>query len=180
MKNFKLVLNGFLLAVVALLIGCAASNKMIPKQPLNMSLESYKNFGVYVESAVTVDVEKELTDLRCLILSRIIELGFFNKIILKDDVKPGENTLIVNVKITKIRKVSRRARFFLGSFAGKASMTAKLLFVDANSNKILGTYTVIGSSGNHDFSGGTQKAVKKTTEAIAEIISDNYNKSISP
>jgi hypothetical protein len=179
MKTFKLVLNGFLFAACILLIGCAASNKMIPNQPLIMSLDSYKNFSVMVESDGTEHVEKELSDLRCLVLSRIIELNLFDKIILKDDMVPEEKTLLVHVKITKIRKVSGRTRFFLGSFAGKASVTSELLFVDANSNKTIGIYTVIGRSGNHDFSGGTHDAVKKTTEAITDIISNNY-KSIGP
>lgn len=176
MKNYKFSLGSFSLVVLlAFLIACAASSTMVPEQPLATSLKAYTNFILSVESEVTEDVEKELNDLRGLVLSKVMSLNVFDKVQLQEDAESEEGTLLVDVKITDIRKVSKGTRFWLGAFAGQASMTTRLLFADAFTGDRLGIYTVTGSSGGMGYSGGTSDAVEKTIEAIADIISNNYN-----
>ena len=76
--------------------------------------------------------------------------------------------------ISEIKKVSGAKRFSLGSFAGRAKIKADITFIDAEAQVTIGSYTITGESGNTDFSGGTGDAIEKTSEAIVEIIQENY------
>ena len=72
--------------------------------------------------------------------------------------------------------MSAGARFMLGAFAGKATMTTDVDFIDAASGKTLGSYSIKGKSGGTGVSGGTSDAVKKAAEGIAQVISENFGK----
>ncbi len=198
MKKCKF-LKSYLFIILILLISCASS-QITPEKPLSVGLNNYRNFVLSVKPMVTEDVEKELFDLRGLVLSKVMSLNVFDKVeLLKDakpedteptepepadaepteakpeDAEPEERTLLLEILITDIRKVSSGSRFWLGAFAGEARMTNKLLFIDAATNERLGEYSVTGSSGGSGFSGGTNEAINKTIEAIVEVISNNYN-----
>jgi hypothetical protein len=173
MKTFRCLI-GFSLFILMFLISCASS-QITPEQPLSASLNAYKNFVISVEPEVTEDVEKEMSDLSGLVLSKVMALNVFDKVVLKDEEELEENSLLLRIIITDIRKVGSASRFWLGAFAGEAHMTNKLLFIDYAANDTLGEYSVTGRSGGSAFSGGTNEAINKTLEAIVEVISDNYN-----
>ena len=160
MKNGKFG-GSYLFIILLLLISCASS-QITPEQPLSTGLNAYKNFVISVEPEVTEDVEKEMSDLTGLVLSKVMALNVFDKVELKSGEDFEENTLLLRIIITDIRKVSSASRFWLGAFAGEARMTNKLLFVDAATNETLGEYSVTGSSGGSGFSGGTNEAINKT------------------
>ncbi|MCK4371914.1 MAG: hypothetical protein KAW61_02155, partial [candidate division Zixibacteria bacterium] len=84
-----------------------------------------------------------------------------------------DGVLQVNAEVTKVKKVGGTERFMLGAFAGKASMTATVVFLEPASLDTLGSYTVTGKSGGTGMSGGTKSAVGKTAQAIVQLISDN-------
>jgi hypothetical protein len=198
MKVCKYVM-GFLFIGMMLLVSCASS-QITPEKPLSAELGNYRNFVLSVEPMVTEDVEKELSDLRGLVLSRVMSLNVFDKVellqdtvseeieheeaepkdtvtedIAPEDTEPEESTLLLRILITEINKVSSASRFWLGAFAGEARMTNKLLFVDALTGEKLGEYTVTGHSGSTAYAGGTNEAIEKTVEAIVKIISNNFN-----
>jgi hypothetical protein len=171
MKSYKIYLT---LLVVILVAGCTSTFQMTPKSPLNAKLNNYNKVYLSVESNVTDDVEKELSDLRGLTLSKILSLNAFNKVQLASatDVY-NKGSLLLKVTISDVRKVSGANRFMLGAFAGKASMNVYIEFIDALKNKSIGSYTATGSSGGTGYSGGTSDAVKKTVEAIMDVIKNN-------
>lgn len=208
MKNCKFV--GSCLSIILLLLISCAHSQVVPEKPLSVGLNNYRNFLLSVKPMVTEDVEKELSDLRGLVLSKVMSLNVFDKVELlydtepeeaepedtvpedaepedtvleevkpeeiePEEIEPEESTLLLEILITEINKVSSASRFWLGAFAGEARMTNKLLFIDAGTNEKLGEYTVTGSSGSSGFAGGTNEAIDKTVEAIVEIISNNFN-----
>jgi hypothetical protein len=165
-----------LLLIIAVLAGCTAKTGMVPIEPLTADLSPYTKVVITTETMVTEDVSQEMTDLEQLTLTKLQELGTFEDIRLGDTEDTAEGTLKVRIVIAKIKKVSGGARFMLGAFAGRASMTTDVFFIDTMSGKELGSYTITGQSGGTGVSGGTSDAVKKTAEGIAKIISENYGK----
>ena len=119
-------------------------------------------------------MEKEITDLEYMVANNIKELNIFQDVTLGDYSETSESTLLVKLSIMKIKKVGGFERFMLGAFAGKASMTTDVVFVDAASGKELGSYSVTGQSGGTGVSGGTSDAVREAAEGVAKVISENF------
>lgn len=166
---------GFI-ALQALLVGCSSRSTMVTVQPLVANLGTYSSVVLSVQSAVTDDVKKEMSDLEGLALSKIKALNLFQNTQLGDGTGAQPGTLIVKASITKIKKVSGTTRFLLGAFAGRASMTTDVLVIDAADGKTLGSYSITGQSGGTGVSGGTSDAVQKAAEGIADILLKNYKK----
>ncbi len=162
--------------IIALLLslyigGCAASFEFGTRQPLKAKLGEYKTLVLKVESSVTENIDKELNDLRGLTVSQIMSLNAFKNVQLAGSTDNyGEGTLLVRMVIADINKVSASERFWLGAFAGQASMQIDVTLVDAASKKLLGSYAAKGSSGGTGYSGGTADAVEQTVTAVVEII----------
>jgi hypothetical protein len=125
-------------------------------------------------SNVAEDVEKERTDLEGLALAKIKALNMFQSVQLGDGAGAQAGTLIATASISKIKKVGGVKRFFMGAFAGRASMTTDIMFVDGESQREIGSYSITGQSGGTGVSGGTSDAVKKAAEGIADLLAKNY------
>jgi hypothetical protein len=81
----------------------------------------------------------------------------------------GENrSLTIKVDATKVRKVSTFKRLFLVYFAGRAKVTARVLFVDSRSGDELGSYTIsgFGSLFSHGGDEDSFTAVRRCAEGI--------------
>ncbi len=163
-----------LLPVLALLASCA-SFSTIPV--LNMEHRSdfpYERIVLDVNPATAEDVMEQTTDLQIRVVEELDEIAQIPEVRLAHpDVAPG-NALVVQVSIQRMRKVSGVARFFFGAFAGKASMTTGVTFVDANTNETLGIYEITGKSGGSGMSGGTDDAVVQAAEGIVGIICETF------
>lgn len=174
MKIFKIFLWCVFLISVATFMGCAAKSQMVPNLNLDTNLSNYPICVFSVESHVTQDINKELDELKSEIFEKISLLGVFRSIQFASDCEKAEGCLLVVISISDIKKVSGAKRFFLGAFAGRANVKADITFIDAATQETIGSYTVIGESGGTGLSGGTADAIRKTSEAIAKIIKDNY------
>jgi hypothetical protein len=168
MRKKSMALAGFL--VVAL--GCAGS-RMATFRPLDTDLRPYSSFAFAVETKVTEDVTMEMTALEEQVILKVKELTLFQAVTLGEPEQPSEATLFVKAVISQIKKVSGSKRFFMGAFAGKASMTTDIFFIDAATGETLGAYSVTGESGGTGVSGGTNEAILKAAEGIAQIISEH-------
>jgi hypothetical protein len=167
----RLIEVSVVLALLVTLGGCTAGFKMVPVNPLmEGGLRTYSSVVLSVESGVAEDVQKEMNDLQALAIEKIKALGIYQSAQLGEAADAGEGTIIVKATISKIRKVSGFARFMAGAFAGKASMTTDVSFIDAPSKKVIGTYSITGESGGTGYSGGTSDAVKKAAEGIADVL----------
>lgn len=166
----------YILIIILLIAGCTASSRMVSVKDLDTDLNIYSSIVISVESYVAEDVTKEITDLEMLVAEKVNEIGLFQNIILADTTDAPENTLLVRLAITQIKKVSSGKRFMLGAFAGRATMTTDILFLDLASGKKLGSYLVTGESGGTGISGDTSDAVKKAAEGVTELISQNFGR----
>lgn len=156
--------------------GCAAGFNTMPIQELEPAPTI--PFGVVrvdVIPALAEDATQELTDLEIQLMEGFKELGAVNKVVLEHPGTETENSLLVRVTVSNLKKVSQTSRFFLGSFAGKAEMTALVDFIDGNDGSELGKYKIVGSSGGSGFAGGTEDAITQTVEAIIGIFAENYS-----
>lgn len=173
MKKYSVMLISTFLFTF-FLIGCASSVLLIRK-PLETKLNQYSNFIFSAETSVAEDVNEEITDLEVTVINRVKGLNLFKSTELGDGKNAKEGSLIIKAVITDINKVSGTARFFLGAFAGKASMTIDVSFIDAKTGNSIGEFNITGKSGGTGYAGGTSEAIEMTADKIAEVISQNYN-----
>lgn len=178
MRKIKTITVPALLLATMILTSCAGTY-MTLRQPFETDLGPFSSFVFSVESNVTDDVTKEMADLEERVLSKVKSLNLFQNVELGDEPEPTQGKLHVTATITHIKKVSGMTRFFLGVFAGKASMTTDVIFLDAATGKAIGSFSVTGESGGTGLSGGTSDAVEKTAEGIAGLISKNYKGGIT-
>jgi hypothetical protein len=174
MKVFKIFKCCVFLISITIFMGCSSRSKMAPNLALETDLSQYPICVFSVEAQVTEDIDKELNELKSRILQGISELNIFRSIQFARACEKSEGCLQVNVLISEIKKVSGSKRFSLGSLAGRAKMKADITLIDGTNQETIGSYTVTGESGNTDFSGGTGEAIRKTSEAIVEVIQENY------
>ncbi len=172
MKKYYAVLSSALL--FALFLGGCASSEVLVKKPVETKFNQFSNFVLAVESNVTEEVADEITALEVNVMNRVRGLNLFQTTKLGIDENLPEGTLIVKATITDINKVSGTARFFLGAFAGQASMTINMQFIDGATNNVIGEIDVTGKSGGTGYAGGTNEAIDKAAEAVADVVTQNY------
>ncbi len=156
-----------------ILAGCAGSH-LIAVHPFEQKLNPYRAVYFSTESMTVEDINKEIFTLEEQVVTRLKNMAIFEQALLGECENQCEKALNVKAVITGIKKVSGSARFWGGAFAGKASLTADVIFADGVTGDTLGVYTVTGKSGGTGVSGGTESAVKKTAQAITELIYTNY------
>jgi hypothetical protein len=83
--------------------------------------------------------------------------------------------LAADKPVSEIDKVGRAKRLFLREWAGRASLTADVEYIDGNTGIVMGRYEVVGRSGNNEFTGVTGRAVEKTAEAIVAVMAEGYS-----
>lgn len=155
------------------LVGCAGTN-LTAILPLEQSLSPYKTLYFSAEPMTTENIDNEIIDLEQRVVSDLNDKVASEWALIGTCTDSCENAILVKAMITDIRKVSSSARFFGGVFAGKASMTADVVFVDAVRKDTVAVYTVTGKSGGTGVSGGTESAVYHTAKAIVELIQSHY------
>jgi hypothetical protein len=174
MKAFKIFVWCVLLIGIAAFAGCSATSQTKPNFALATGQNKYPVCAFSVESNLNEDLDKELIELKSEILKRVSHLDIFRSIQFTKEYEKEEGCLLVVVSISEIKKVSGAKRFSLGAIAGRAKIKADITFIDAAAQETIGSYTVTGKSGNSDYSGGTGEAIRKTAEAVVEIIQENY------
>ena len=163
----------FVVPVLALACGCAGTT-MVPIKALDDNLATYNTVVVSVKSKVAEDVDDQLDDLREETIARISKLKLFDLVTFADGAQANPGHLWIDISITQARKVGGASRFWLGMFAGKASMTTETKFIDAVTGDILGVYKIKGETGSTGSSGTTSQAVEKTADGIVKVIKEKY------
>ena len=176
MKVSKIFVYCVFLTSLTISMGCAARSTTVPNIILETNLSQYPVCVFSVESQVTEDMDKELNELKSKILYGISELNVFRSIQFSRACEKPEGCLHVRVTISEIKKVSGSKRFSLGSLAGRAKIKADVTLMNTATQETIGAYTVTGESGNTDWSGGTNEAIGKISEAIIAVIQQNYIK----
>jgi len=177
MRKTSFVTMTTLLACICL-FGCAGS-QMVARQPLETDLSSFSSLSFTVESGVADDVTKEKADLEKQVVEKLKLLNLFSQVQIENPSQTSPNNLLVKVTISNINKVSGTTRFFAGAFAGQASLTADIAFIDVKAGKTLGSFFVTGKSGGTGMSRGTGDAVKKTADGIVNLIAQHRKANVA-
>ncbi len=163
-----------LLPLLLLLASCASVNTIPVMTMEPIGGFPYESIVLDVVPATAENTREQTTDLEIRVAEELRDVEQIPEVRLAHpDVEPG-NALVVKVSIKGIRKVSGVSRFFLGAFAGKASMNTEVTFVDGPTEKTLGIYEITGKSGGSGVSGGTDEAVVQTADGIVDIICETY------
>jgi len=165
------------LAPVAVLLacvlfgGCSAGFRAVAVDPIPPSQPfEYTSVVVSARSLMVDQTDEEMSDLKVAIVDQLEKLSGMPPITLEHEGSNHANALLIEVVVDDLRKVSGEQRFWLGSMAGRANMSASINFRNGDSEEALGQYRVTGESGGSGFSGGTSDAVLKTAQGIKEIM----------
>ena len=173
MKKYSIIIiSTFLFGFI--LIACGASSELSIEKPLETKLNQYSIFIFSAESSVAEDVKEEIIVLEKAVMDRVKDLNLFNSTVFGYGKNANEESLIVRAVITEINKVSGLSRLLIGAFAGSASMTIDVSFIDAKTGNSIAEFNITGESGSTGYSGGTSEAIEMTAEKIAEVISENF------
>lgn len=150
------------------LASCAGTTQ-IEREPVTAALTRYQAIALTVDETVDEDVTEEMKELQERVVAAVESLHSFTKVTAADAATAPQPCLRVEATIKKVRKVSDSARFWSGAFAGKASLTAEVRFLD-EAGTSLGCYEITGTSGSTGFSGGTGDAVANVAKDVASLI----------
>ncbi|UCG86268.1 MAG: DUF4410 domain-containing protein [Gemmatimonadota bacterium] len=173
MSRLSLRNGTVLLPLLMMSGGCTATFQTTPIQPLQRAGDLHIHIAS-VESNVPEDISREISDLEVELVDRFRALDAVSQVSLGGVPGEHEDAVLVRVSISGIRKIGGARRFFLGEWAGRASMTADVEFIDGDSGIVLGRYEVVGRSGNTKYLGVTGDAVAKTAEAILAVMAEGY------
>ena len=174
MANCVLLRGLALCLLVPALGGCTATFQTTPIKPLERASTLHVHIAS-IESDLNENISQEIADLEVELVDRFRALDVVSQVTLGGAPGLHANAVSVRISISEIRKVSGAKRFFLGEMAGRASMTADVEFIDGESGIVLGSYEVVGRSGNTKYAGVTGDAVEKTAEAILAIMAEGYS-----
>jgi len=152
-------------------VAACGSTRLTPRLVLEQPLTQYRTVHFAAEAAVAEDVSKQLSDLEEKVLKQLTKEELFQTVLLGKCTDSCSNAVNVIAMLTDIRKVSSFARIMIGMWAGKATMTSEVNFVDGASGRILGTYYVHAEDANQ---GDTGSLVSRTAKAIVKLIKTNF------
>lgn len=167
------------LAVGCLILAGCAQSVFVPTMAMEKQLNDYATVYFTSTSHTAEDITQELIIFEEETVKKIEKLKLFTDIWQGHCNANCGRTLQVQATVTSIKKVSGGARFFLGMFAGEASLEATMYVTDASNTDTLGVYEVKGTSGSTGFSGTTKSALQKAGQAIANILKENFT-SVAP
>jgi len=170
MRRRSLVQKTVLLPLLLALGGCAVpAADITPIQPLESAASiDYRVIYINVESSAPSDLTKDVAEIAFQLSERIRELNAVPQVIQSDHSQVADNELLIRLTISNLRKVGWVKQFFLGVFAGKASMSSTAEFVDGNTNELIGSYELRGEGP------GTGNAIWLTIEAVVDLLKENY------
>lgn len=172
MKN--LTLSSIVLLLLGLFLFGCASSEMVTKKSLGMKLNNFNTLYFSAESVIPDSLTQEIANFNDTFMKCIKEANMFKDVQLGNFNKAADGTLIVKAEITDINRVGSMSHFLIGMWAGKASMTVDLSFIDSATGNVIGSFEVTGKSGNNAYAGGTGSAIDKTAESIVDLIKINY------
>lgn len=162
--------------LMCLVVACGARSKLSSAHEVTTSLKPYTKAVLSVSAtSVDEDVVEQKAELERLAAPRLQSLGVFEDVHLSTngEVTQDAYTLHIRATMTDIRKVGKGKRFMLGALAGRSGIECRVEFLDPEGT-VLGAYDVKGESGGSGLAGGTDDAVKKTAEGIANAVRDAY------
>ena len=175
MRSRVLAKGTAFLPLVLVLGGCVAPTAhMTPIQPLEPAASiPFLAIFINVESSTPEDIYEEVADVAFRLTERIRDLNAVPQVIQAERSEVGKDELLIRLTISDMRKVGGVKRFFLGIFAGKASMTSTAEFIDGNTQERIGSYEIIGDTPGNQGTTGT--AILLTVEAIVDILKETYS-----
>lgn len=175
MRSRVLTKGTAFLPLVLVLGACAVPTaSMTPIQPIEPAASiPFRVIFINVESSTPENIAEEVADVAYQLAERIRELNAVSQVIQSERSEVGADELLIRLTISDMRKVGGGKRFFLGIFAGKASMTSTADFIDGNTQERIGSYEIVGDTPGNQ--GTTAQAIALTVTAIVDILKESYH-----
>lgn len=167
--------RSILLLLALALSGCAvprASFRTTPVQPMEPA-DSFPYYAIHVnvESATAEPAFEEVRTITEGLVRRLQEMNVTSQVIHTYETDVDEGQLLIHLSVTDIRRVGGWQRFFLGIFAGKASVTAKVDLFCGDTQSLIGSYEIFAESTTRSE---TRDAIRATIDGVADILTENY------
>jgi hypothetical protein len=153
------------------MIGCAATS-LVAVEPIEVPINGYTTVYLSSDSDVAEDISEELFSFDEIAAKKLNKSKLFKQVIIGTCDSSCERVLNIKMTVTHIKKVSGTARFFLGMFAGEASLEARTTITDAATKQVLGTYDLGGTSGKTGYSGDTKSALQHAANALVNLLKE--------
>lgn len=158
--------------------GCVSARSSVgltsPPVPAEV-LEQYSTVAVRVEPKVEM-TDDNVRDLAAAITSQLLAIGQFTDV-RGARAEDSAGMLVLQVAVTKFRRVGGVSRFFFGRLAGTSSTEAQVELIDAESGRVLGTLVATGES-NMDQAGSS--ATDSMTAQLAQGIARGLSAILNP
>jgi hypothetical protein len=140
------------LGLVFLLVACSSVGKTQITQPKTGQIRPNTTVILSVIPPKNASDQEEVTDvirrLKSQLFGRLMSEGLFKQVF-----HPGESAdYRMDVQLLETNKVSQGARIFLGVFAGKNFLKAKVSLYEERSQSLVTSFDVTGKSASHPFS----------------------------
>jgi hypothetical protein len=172
-KIESLKIGILIISSLAFIGGCAASASFKMLKPTTVRLAVYKTVLLNVSSQIE-DTKEEIVQLEKMTFNKLHDINLFDRIDSKSSSKEITNGLQLDIKITKLERVSPTARFLVGAFAGQAEIAVDVDLLDLKTKQIIGSFKLLcKSSGGNVFAGTTDDAIELTAIKIADFVKKN-------
>lgn len=159
-----------------IITGCGPTGKIIKSTKPISKLSSYSFLIVEVTSETEKCKESIMEQLEGSIVNQLREMKIFDRVFSKRMTLEKTFDAKIFVTVTRFRGVSNTARALLGLLAGKASITAKVQFMDLGTEKILTDAVIVGKSGGLAYSGGTSQGTERLAQQVAKFVRNSLIK----
>ena len=163
---FYLIVFGGILLLGA---GCAATGSLDVDYSAVSQLSNTGNLEVDV-ICNSAEEEKERANIEQAVVSHLQKLGVFKNVYGQANSTGYNSDVRLEVTVTSIKRVSKSARWWLGSMAGRGKIEASIDIFDLHTKMKVARAKVFGeTSGGTAFAGTTGEAIDKLAESIEGI-----------
>lgn len=161
------------LFILLALNGCATQDDFkIAKPIISAKPPSMDNILVVVSGSSSLEAENLMLSVAT--VSGLKETSQFRKVAADKQELGLGNGIKVSLEILGIKKVTDKARFWIGSLAGKARVWVRITVSDLQTGSQIEVFEVVGESGQTALSGTTDEAIyRAVNQIVAEILKIN-------
>ena len=174
MKSQTIKFLGFYaIAGMFLLSGCASSGACIVDYTSGVKATNADNLLIEV-TCQDPQAEQEKLKIENALVWKLGELSAFKNIYLSSPTSLQPADIKLNVIITRIKRISKSTRFWLGSTAGRGRITADIEVFDLLANRKIIQAKVEGvTSSGTVMSGTTEEAINELAKSISSFLKEN-------
>ncbi len=158
--------------LMTVMFGCASKGKTVVTLPMSLNTAQYKSLAIEITTDEKND--SKIGDLESLVAMKLRNTGMFANVCTVRTSCAVPYDLLLQIRISDLRKVSDFSRIMFGALAGRAKIQIDASIVDPMTAQKLGSFTAEGkSSGGTIFAGTTSQALSKVSDEIVQYFKSN-------